>query len=301
MRQLPPPIQLLPAFEAAARLESFSKAAQELNVTTSAISQQIKTLESLIDMPLFRREGRRTTLTDCGRQYAETATKVLEEHNRGYAELLRSQGSPVVRISTTAHIAFDVIIPALPDFQAKHPNIDLRIEMSDHAVDFEAEWIDAGVRIGLEDWPELNCEMLCEGKGVPVCAPELHAEIEAAGMENLYGHTLIHGREDHNDWEKAAELLGLDFQPNKQIYFENFFAAITATESGMGVGIGLTPLINQRLRDGRLKVLFGTAGEVPVNLYLVTPKNSRPTAAHEQAYAWLKQLFAGLNDALPLH
>jgi LysR family glycine cleavage system transcriptional activator len=294
MRQAPPPIQLLPAFEAAARLESFSKAAQELNVTTSAVSQQIKTLEGLIEAPLFRREGRRTTLTEAGRQYAQTAHKVLDEHRRGYAELVRNQGSPVVRISTTAQIAFDVIIPALPDFQNQHPDIDLRVETSDKVVDFESDRSDAGIRVGFGEWPELNSQLLCKAVGVPVCAPDIHAKIEAAGISETSRSTLIHGRSTSNDWALAAELLGFSLNPQRQLYFENQFAALTAAESSLGIAIGVKPIVNHRLQNGRLKQLFGAAGEVPMGVYLVSPKHSQPSKAHQQAYEWLQQLFSKL-------
>lgn len=294
MRQAPPPIQLLPAFEAAARLESFSKAAQELNVTTSAVSQQIKTLEALIETDLFRREGRRISLTDNGRQYAKTAHKVLDEHRRGYAELIRNQGSPVVRLSTTAQIAFDVIIPALPDFQAKHPGIDLRVETSDKVIDFESDWIDAGIRVGFGDWQGLNSQLLCKASGVPVCSPELHAEIEKSGIQNVSKFTLIHGRNDSNDWELAANLLGFELAPKKQLYFENFFAAMTAAESGLGIAIGVMPVIKSRIQSGRLQQLFGKRGEVPMGIYLVSPQQERLNSTHHNVYGWLKQLFSVL-------
>src|SRR2546426_399357 len=151
--QKPPPLQLLPAFEAAARLLSFSKAAQELHVTTAAISQQIKQLEGHLGLSLFRRLTRRVELTDAGQQFAEVVGLVLSNYRQGHADLLHRFTQPVLRMSTSPLVVHEFLLPRMAAFQAAHPGVKIQLEGSMDFADFDKDPIDAAIRVGSGDWP----------------------------------------------------------------------------------------------------------------------------------------------------
>ena len=132
-----PPLQLLPAFDAAARHLSFSKAARELHLTTSAISQQIKQLEAQLGMPLFRRLTRRVELTEAGHEFALVAAKTLGAYRSGHAAFVQKFARAQLRLSMTPLIANEFVIPRIQDFQSAHPELSLSIESSMDLVDFD--------------------------------------------------------------------------------------------------------------------------------------------------------------------
>ena len=139
MRSQPPPMQLMPAFEAAARLQSFKLAATELSVTPSAISQQIKTLEGLLDAELFHRHPRAVVLTETGQRYFELATDIMQRYRSGHRAIREALTTPMLRVSAITLVAYDLLIPALPEFSRRQPDIDIRIEASESLVDLDGD------------------------------------------------------------------------------------------------------------------------------------------------------------------
>jgi LysR family glycine cleavage system transcriptional activator len=289
-----PPLQLLPAFEAAARLLSFKAAAEELCVTPSAVSQQIKTLEGLLNTELFHRRARQVALTEAGLSYYEVASKTLARFKFGHQRWLASQASPVVRLSTTAQIAFDILIPALPDFQAAHPDIDLRIETTDQLADFDSQAVDMAIRLGDGQWPGLVSQQIAALSVCGVAAPTLLANTPMNSIKAIQQATLIHARSNVNDWELAEKRLGIDLSNNKQRYFENYHAALSATENGMGIALALMPLIQSRLDSGKLHS-FGAPMPLEQACYLVTPHKPEAGSAIETAADWVHDLFQTLS------
>lgn len=289
-----PPLQLLPAFEAAARLLSFKAAADELCVTPSAISQQIKTLEGLLGAELFKRSARQVRLTEAGSSYYEVVSKTLNRFKNGHQRWVASQASPTVRLSTTAQIAFDILLPALPNFHAQHPEIDLRIETTDKLADFGNEAVDIGIRLGDGKWPGLHCEFLSSLSVCGLAAPSFLAQHPINSLPALQKATLIHARTDVNDWEIAEQKIGISLAKNKQLYFENYHTALSAAENGMGIALGLLPLTQARLDSGKLQ----TFGAPPMLLekacYLVFAHKPAPDSETAAAAEWLQNTFANL-------
>ncbi|MDD9894143.1 MAG: LysR substrate-binding domain-containing protein [Gammaproteobacteria bacterium] len=290
-----PPLQLLPAFEAAARLLSFKAAADELCVTPSAVSQQIKTLENLLGKELFQRSARQVTLTEAGTSYYEVASKTLNRFKNGHQRWLAAQANPTVRLSTTAQIAFDILLPALPEFHEKHPDIDLRIETTDKLADFETEAVDIAIRLGDGQWSGLHCERLSSLSVCGLAAPSLLASQPITSLRALKKATLIHARTNVNDWEIAEQQLGISLAKNKQLYFENYHAALSATENGMGIALGLLPLTQPRINSGKLQ----TFGAPPLPLeqacYLVFAQSPEVDSETHKATQWVQDTFANLS------
>lgn len=298
MRSQPPPIQLLSPFEAAARLQSFKLAAIELSVTPSAISQQIKSLEGLLGTELFHRYPRAIVLTDIGRHYFELATDIIQRYRSGHRTIREGMTTPVLRVSTTTLIAYDLLIPALSKLSLRQADIDVRIEASESLVDLDADRDDIAVRIGDGNWPGLICQELCSLSVTTVAAPGLlkHFDFtEPFDPQSLIGMPLIHSRTHVNDWEEASTLFGVDLSQNKQLYFNDSFSALAAAESGLGVSLALLPLMQTRIDKGTLCRLDNRELPVPLSCWVVYAPKARNNPGLMPAIAWLEGLFKDLN------
>jgi len=146
-RQLPP-LNALKAFEAAARSESFTRAAEELCVTQGAVSHQVKALEATLGIKLFNRERQRLLITDAGREYLNVIRDALDRIADGTERLVRRQNIGVLTVSTSPNFAAKWLVHRLSRFAQEHPAIDLRVSASLHHIDFAREDIDVAIRHG---------------------------------------------------------------------------------------------------------------------------------------------------------
>src|SRR5881394_3208305 len=169
-RQLPP-LNALKAFEAAARSESFTRAAEELCVTQGAVSHQVKSLEDTLGIKLFNRERQRLVITDAGREYLDIIRDALDRIAAGTERVLQRQNSGVLTVSTSPDFAAKWLVYRLGHFAEAHPGIDLRVSATLHHVDFAREDVDLAVRHGEGDWPSLECVRLCTERLFAVCSP----------------------------------------------------------------------------------------------------------------------------------
>ena len=156
-----PPLNALKAFEAAARNESFTRAAEELNVTQGAVSHQVKALEETLKIKLFKRERQRLTLTESGQQYLLVVRDAFDRIALGTEQLAHRRGSGVLTVSTSPDFAAKWLVNRLGRFAEKHPEIDLRISATTHHVDFAREDVDVAVRHGAGNWPGMDVARLC--------------------------------------------------------------------------------------------------------------------------------------------
>ena len=171
MRRLPP-LNTLRAFEAAARSESFTRAAKELHVTQGAISQQVKSLEAALGIRLFARERQRLALTDSGRDYLAVVRDALDRIAAGTDRVVKRQNSGILTISTSPDFAAKWLVNRLGSFAEKFPDIDLRISATLHHVDFAREDVDVAVRHGDGTWPGLECRAPLSGRTFPGVQPQ---------------------------------------------------------------------------------------------------------------------------------
>ncbi|NRB41661.1 MAG: LysR family transcriptional regulator [Pseudomonadales bacterium] len=291
MKRTPPPLQLLPAFEAAARLLSFKKAAEEINVTPSAVSQQIKTLESLMDEPLFNRQAGGIVLTQLGLEYYAIAAQLLATYKSSYHRLYSSRERPILRVSTMAQIALDLLIPKIPDFQQRFKHIDLRIETSDELADFEAQWIDAAIRVGEGNWPGLNSYKLCDLTATVMIAPEVLNAKKRKSFADFSDIQLIHSRTHTDDWAYVSESFDIDISSFTHMHFDSYYAAISAAEMGLGLVLGMLPLSQKYLDEGRLVSLNAEHYTMEPACYLCYPPALEGTEKLEMLKVWLKGIF----------
>src|ERR687893_2550658 len=208
LRRLPP-LNAVRAFEAAARSESFTRAAEELCVTPGAVSHQVKALEAALGVRLFRRERQRLVLTEPGREYLGVVRDALDRIALGTARLVRRQGAGVLTVSTSPDFAAKWLVNRLGRFAETHPDIDLRISATMHHVDFAREDVDVAVRHGDGNWPGLHALRLSPEQLFAVCSPKLLSGPRGIREPaDILRHPLLH-LDDRKHWSQWLEAAGL--------------------------------------------------------------------------------------------
>lgn len=290
-----PPLSALRAFEAAARHASFKLAAEELSLTPTAISHQVRGLESQLGLKLFERGVRSVSLTPHG----ELLFPVLREGFDRFAdavERLRARQRPVVTVSATPAFAARWLLPHLPGFQAGHPDVDLRLHASNTVVDLEAGAADLAVRYGHGSYPGLDARPLAADAFAPVASPRL----KLRDPRDLARHTLIHfewQRPDpaHPSWKLWARAARIKLDTSTGLRFTDESHAIASAIAGQGVALLSLVLVRQELAQGLLRLPFGEAASVlPGMQYTLLCAPQRAADAAVQAVqAWIAGLPLG--------
>jgi LysR family glycine cleavage system transcriptional activator len=255
-----PSLDLLKGFDAAARHLSFTRAAQDLFVTQSALSRQIQTLEEQLGAPLFERRHRELRLTNAGQILHATAKTVLDELAQAVAKIRREQTSLPLTVSTNMPFAALWLIPRLSRFRARHPAIDVFISADNRVVDLERERIDLAVRYCSETTAPPGSPRLFGERVFPVCSPALAADHSRPirRPEDLARHVLLHiddegGRFPWLNWPAWLAAVGVrELTPVGSLRFIHFDQVMQAALDGQGVALGRVPLIDSLLKQGRL-------------------------------------------------
>ena len=274
-----PPLNALRAFEAAARLLSFTKAAEELHVTQAAVSHQVKGLEEFLGIKLFRRMNRSLLLTDDGQAYLPPVNKSFDLLNRATRDLRNKDGSGRLTVSVMPSFAAAWLVPRLGRFRQLHPDIDLRIDPLPTLVDFTQGDVDIGIRYGRGKYPGLQSDRLFEEDIFPVCSPGLlDGEPPLIQPQDLAHHTLLHD-DGHGDWRTWLLAAGVDdINPERGTIFSDSSMLIDAAVAGQGVALARSVLAADELAAGRLVKPFNLHLSRDFAYYVVYP-----TATAEQS------------------
>jgi len=270
-----PPLTTLPSFEAAARLLSFSKAAEELHVTHGAISRAIKNLEDQLGVLLFERGTRSVSLTAIGEPYARAVRETLDQLAAATTTATARQSGSTLSVSTSDGFAGRWLVPRLYRFHRAHDDIDVRVATTGKLTNFLGDGIDVAIRYGGGSYPGLTSEFLTGEAVSPVCSPKL---LEGAHPlrtpRDLKYHTLIHDNFpiDWGAWLASAGVDGID--PHAGISFDSATFALEAAAQGEGVALGRTTLVTADLAAGRLVQPFEHALKSPSSFYLVYPPDA---------------------------
>jgi LysR family glycine cleavage system transcriptional activator len=270
-----PPLNALKAFEAAARHESFTRAAAELCVTQGAVSHQVKALEAELGLKLFNRHRQRLVITESGRSYLVTIRDALDRIADGTELLLRRQNSGVLTVSTSPNFAAKWLIHRLSRFAQAHPTIDLRVSAALHHVDFAREDVDLAIRHGNGSEAGLHVLRLCEEELFPVCSPKLLKGKRALRTPADLRHAVLLHVNDRQDWKKwvdAAGAEGIDLARGPLLNQASM--AIDAAVDAQGVALARTALAAWDLIGGRLVRPFSLALAVPYAYWIVCPKTA---------------------------
>jgi LysR family glycine cleavage system transcriptional activator len=286
-----PPLPALLAFERAAAQLSFRRAARDLSLSPSAISHQIRGLEEQFGTKLFVRGARSVRLTADGERYfakVSVALAALQDAGRDMMRHRRDVHSELW-ISSLPFFTSTVLIPALPEFKRRNPQLTLRIEATHQYADFNASRVDVAIRYGREHSAGLKLEPLVTVRGLPVCSPMLiKAGLKAP--EDLSSQVLIHLTTQPRQWPGWLKEAGLPhLTPRGHLWLDSVPAMLEAAEQGLGVTLGMSPLIRARPGYGKKLIapfaIEATHGET---IYLV----SRTERAKDRRIAAVRRWIA---------
>ena len=290
-----PPLSALRAFEAAARHESAKQAAQELSVTATAISHQIRALEDALGVALFVRKPRQLELTMAGRELQQVLESAFDSIGAAVERLSATPSRQAITLSTTPAVAVRWLLPWVCMLRDSHPTIDLRIHASHEPVALDGVTADIAIRYGDGRWPGLVAEKLFDNTFIPACSPLLGLHDAA----DLPRHSLIHFRNqaaisspmDWAVWQKQAQVPGLDVSAG--LVFSDETHAVSAAVGAQGVALMSRQLIEDELKEGRLVQPFGPELEGKP-FFLVYPENRRNDPTILAVREWVMAVPGGL-------
>ncbi len=271
-----PPLNSLRAFEAVARHLSIGRAAAELNVTHSAVSQQVKLLEEYLGIKLLERSQGKITLTDIARKYAADLNNAFNSLRLATEHLLAAE-SNILTINMLTTFAMRWLIPRLSDFQVQHPQLDIRLSTPAKLVDFKIESIDLAIYYGEGDWPDLHVDFLFDEYLLPVYSPILAASYKKLSLKQIIDSCkLIYVKtEERKDiWPIWLAQSGIPTPPaSHRIYFQNSMQAIEAAINGVGIAMAPELFIRKDIATKRLVPLTMEKIKSPSSFYLVFPED----------------------------
>ena len=274
-----PPLTLLMAFEAAARLHSFTAAAQELGSTQSAISQHVKRLEVEIGSPLFQRTHRGVQLTRAGDQLYTPVAQGLTQLLKGVQQTRKQAHHDVINVATDYALGSYWILPRLRHFRTRHPNVDVRLVTSQQSVTPDQADVDIALLFGNGHDISAPTRPLFTEQVIPVCSPALLERYPAgSGSARLTELPLLQLEADHNarwfDWPELFSRLNIGSAPREpELMFNNYTLLLQAALSGQGVAIGWSPFIEPMLDGGALVALTETPLQSLNGYHIVFPTN----------------------------
>ena len=288
-----PPLDLLAAFDAAARHLSFTKAAAERFLTQSAISRQMRALEDELGTALFRRQHRALALTPQGARLFAVCTAVLAQLRGTVRELRAPSQREVLALTTTPGLASFWLIPRLPGFTRAHPGIDVRLDASFEMRDLSREGFDLAIRYARAE--KVAGQALFGEKVLPVCSPKLLRHLPLAKPQDLAAHTLLQMEPSISggmpvEWEPWLQAMGLaDLEPAARLSMSGYNEVVAAAVAGQGVALGRRPLVDELLREGRLVAPLPKTIATPRSYILVVDPSARARSAVRALEAWLLQ------------
>ena len=248
-----PSLNAVKAFEAAARSRSFTRAAEELFVTSGAVSQQVKALETELEVKLFHRERHRLVITEAGREYFAVVRDALDRIALGTERLTHRPRSGVLTVSVSPDFAAKWLVGRLGRFAESHPEVDLRVAANDQRVDFAREDVDLAVRHGDGQWPELEVVQLSYERLFPVCSPKLlRGRNRPTSASDLLRFPLLRLAEWTN-WGRWFEAAGVVTQAVPGPVLNRASMLIDAAIDGQGIALARTVLAALDLIHGRRK------------------------------------------------
>ena len=298
MRRKIPSLQALACFDAAARHESYTRAAQELALTQSAVSRQIGALEEFLGIVLFRRTRHGVALTPSGADYARQIAPRLQALERDTLEAMSRQGAAgAIALAAVPTFATRWLLPRLPQFAARHPELVVHIETRTRPFLFADTGFDAALYSGtpeqVANWAGTHALLLIEEEVVPVCAPALLGSRKRWQPAELAALPLLQQSTRPEAWRQWFEAMGVDTPfalsgPRHELY------SMSAAAAACGLGVALVPrlLIEPELARGELVVACARPLKSGRAYYLITPERGEPRPALTALARWLQDMTA---------
>ncbi len=293
MRNAIPNIGLLMAFEASARHGNFSRAANELALTASAVSRHVAALEDRLGVPLFVRHKRRVMLTDAGKRYAQRVRVHLNGLERDTQEIANSRAQGyAIHLAVVSSFATQWLVPRLPAFAAKHPDIHVHLSVRSEPFAFEESGFDGAIYSGDGLWTQTQGQRIAQdGDCIPICGPNFAATHALATEEDW--HKIVHiGLESRpNAWRDWYTQLGWDYsvQASRGPRYELFSMVIMAASAGLGVGLVPEVLVQTALDAGQVVRAHEHTLPGTQSYWFSYPSYREPSQALQAFEAWLVQ------------
>jgi len=291
-----PSLDLLQGFEAAARHLSFTKAGEELYLTQSAVSRQIKELEDQLGVELFHRRHRALALTEAGQQFYAATAQVLTTMRTATSRLRAQAGRKTLSVTTTNSFAALWLIPRLAGFTRTHPDVEVKITAETRVQDLERDGLDIAIRHGPASLAGPNAERLFGERVYPVCSPKLLKRLPLKEPGDLKNHCLLQysdpdSRHPWLNWKTWLEVARIpDLRPASTLSFSGYDQIIPAAVAGHGVALGRIPLLKDLLAAKELVAPFKNSVADPARAYFAIVSKTamgRPEAV--DFVAWLKE------------
>jgi LysR family glycine cleavage system transcriptional activator len=286
LRRLPP-LNALKAFEAAARSESFTRAAEELFVTQAAVSQQVKALEATLGLKLFNREKQRLVITETGREYLAVVRDALDRIAVGTDRIVQHQSSGVLTVSTSPDFAAKWLVHRLGRFAEAHPEIDLRVSATVRHVDLAREQVDLAIRHGNGHWAGLEVARLCSEKLFPVCSPKLiPRDARVLNAADLLKFPLLR-LEGWSTWSRWFDAAGISNPVARGPVLNQASMLIDAAIDGQGIALARTALAASDLINRRLVIPVNISLRMQNTYWIVCPKATSGMPKIKMFQDWL--------------
>jgi DNA-binding transcriptional LysR family regulator len=291
-----PSLDLLKAFEAAARLLSFTKAGEELHLTQSAVSRQMKELEDQLGVALFQRRHRALSLTDAGQAFYPSVTQVLATMRAATDRLRALSGRRMLSVTTTQSLASLWLIPRLGSFTRTHPEVDVRISADTRVLDLERDGLDIAIRHGPPAMAGTGAVRLFGERVFPVCSPKLLQDPKRPLREpaDLRHHVLLQyddpdGRHPWVHWRTWLEVERLtELKPAGSLLFSGYDQIIPAAIAGHGVALGRTPLVQGAIESGELVEPFERRADPARAYFAIVSAHAAGRREVDEFLAWLR-------------
>jgi LysR family glycine cleavage system transcriptional activator len=291
-----PSLKAIKTFQIAAKHSSFAVAADELCITPSAVSHQIKTLETQLGLPLFSRSARALALTDAGARYLEQIDDLFMRLESVTEQLRARYGRNSVRLHVPAYFASEMLLPRLSEFSKLHDGIDLRIETQGAHGRTHAAEADISVVVGSGPWNGLIAHKMFAQTMVPACSPELLLERPVLRYEDLNQHTLLVHEARRDDWDRWAAAVGMKaLQPAQIVRIDSMTAATRAAEKSIGIALLPVELSRRKFDSGRLIRVFEDELVTNEEYTLLVRTEDENRDDIRALCAWLMELAAPMN------
>jgi DNA-binding transcriptional LysR family regulator len=286
-----PPLKSLVYFEAAARLQSFTRASSELNVTQGAVSRQIRLLEEFLGRKLFEREKRQVFLTDDGHNYYVSIASILQQLKGATDSLLAPADSTQVTLVTSSALAAMYLLPKIPAFRNKNPDIQIRIVARDNINELQNSRFDLALYYCREPVAGYQCTPLFHERVFPVCSPGyLEQNISQFQNSPTFSENLIwmESDEDWINWPEWLDAMGLAVTEfNNKLVVNHYPMVIQAAIAGQGIALAWAHLVDIELENGFLVVPTDQYLETGSRFFLITPGTPKPNPRVTTLNNWL--------------
>ncbi len=289
MRQRLPSISSLRAFEAAALHLNLRRAAADLFITESAVSRQIVALEKFLGVELFRRANKRVTLTAAGALYSRKVRSLLTQLEKDTLGVMAHEGSGgIIELACVPTFAVEWLIPRLPTFYAKFPQVLVNISSMTGVFLFDGTPNDAAIHFGTSVYPGARTDLLFGEESIAVCRPDFFEDPDGVKESDIALAPRLHLATRDHDWQHWMESAGVhSANPMRGARFEHHTMIISAVRAGLGIGLVPRFMVHEYLRTGQLIAPVAHSLRSPNAYYFVAPDSPPMSDAITWFRAWL--------------